>query len=174
MKKIVLAFFVLCLIGTFGYAAKKDVGKPMIVFGDIGLSVSDFKGLFLDAGIQKKLKDKIFGEFLLEYYFAPNGSAVDSYALGFNLNGVYKHELKDAITLFGKAGISLIYSHASVNVMGFSASASDTNFGLNAGGGLEYALNEKMGLRGGVTLKLAFADKTGTWFKFYGGFYKYL
>ena len=170
MKKISLILLAVMVLTTFGFsAAKKYAEKPgMLVFGDVGLAVSDFEGLFFDAGLQYGFCPKLFGEFLFEYYFSPAGSGIDSSAWGLNLNGVYKLGLSDGLNLFGKAGICLI--HTSVSFMGVSAGNSDVGF--NAGGGLEYALNEAMGLRGGATMKISFAEgETSTFFKLYGGFY---
>ena len=170
MKKISLILLSVLLLASLGFSAsKKYAEKPaMQVFGDLGLAVSDFEGLFVDAGFQYGFSPKLFGEFLFEYYFSPAGSGIDSSAWGLNLNGVYKHGLSDGLNLFGKAGICLI--HTSVSYMGFSAG--DSDIGFNAGGGLEYALSETMGLRGGATLKLSFAEgDTGTFFKLYAGFY---
>jgi opacity protein-like surface antigen len=170
MKKIALILLFVALLASFGFSVvKQTADEPeKLVFGDLGLAVSDFKGLFFDAGFQYGFTPKLFGEFLFEYYFNPAGSGHDSSAWGLNLNGVYKHALSDGLNLFGKAGVCLI--HTSVSFMGISAGNSD--FGLNAGGGIEYALNEKMGLRGGATFKISFADgDTGTFFKFYGGFF---
>lgn len=170
MKKLILLALIFMLVTVSGFSAvKKSAEKPpMLVFGDVGLAVSDFEGLFMDAGFQYGFTPKLFGEFLFEYYFDPAGSEMDSSAYGLNVNGVYKHELSDGMNLFGKAGICLI--HTSVSYMGFSAGNSD--IGFNAGGGLEYALNDTMGLRGGATVKVSFAEEeTSIFFKLYAGFY---
>ncbi|MCU0235972.1 MAG: porin family protein [Acidobacteria bacterium] len=170
MKKTILLAVLFALVTVGGFSAvKKAADKPeMLVFGDVGLAVSDFEGLFFDAGFQYGFTPKLFAEALFEYYFSPAGAGSDSSAWGLNLNGVYKHELSDGLNLFGKAGICLI--HTSVSFMG--QSFGDSDIGFNAGGGVEYALNEKMGLRGGATLKLSFAEgDTGTFFKLYAGFY---
>ncbi len=170
MKKTILLALMFMLVAANAFSAvKKSTDKPeMLVFGDVGMAVSDFEGLFMDAGFQYGFSPKLFGEFLFEYYFAPAGSGVDSSAYGLNANGVFKHELSDGMNLFAKAGICLI--HTTVSFQGFSGS--DSDIGFNAGGGLEYALNDNMGLRGGATLKLSFAEgDTGTFFKLYAGFY---
>jgi opacity protein-like surface antigen len=170
MKKILPLVMCVLLLSSLGLAAgKKGARQPgMQVFGDLGLAVSDFEGLFLDAGYQYGFTPKLFAEGLFEYYFSPAGSGFDSSAWGLNLNGVYKHGLSGGLTLFGKAGICLI--HTSVTFMGISAG--DSDIGFNVGGGVEYALNEKMGLRGGATMKISFAEEeTGTFFKLYAGFY---
>jgi hypothetical protein len=164
MKKIALILLSIALLTSLGFSAgKKYAEKPkMQVFGDLGLAVSDFKGLFLDAGFQYGLSEKLFGEFLFDFYLDPAGKHGDLVAYGFNLNGVYKHPLQDALNLFGKAGVSLtMYSEGG-----------GSDFGLNAGGGVEYSLADNMGIRAGATFKLAFGEgETGSWFKFYGGFY---
>jgi hypothetical protein len=158
------------LLTAIGFsAAKKYTPEPkMVVFGDLGLAVSDFEGLFFDAGLQYGLSRNLFAEFLFEYYLDPAGADADSSAYGLNLNGVYKLELADNMNAFFKAGVCLITT--SVTVMGFSGSNSD--IGFNAGGGIEYALSKTMGLRGGATMKISFAEgETSTFFKLYGGFY---
>jgi hypothetical protein len=170
MKKIAFLLLAVMLIAATGFSAvKKYVEKPKIeIFGDVGLAVSDFEGLFLDAGLQYGFSPKLFGEFLFEYYLDPAGSQADSSAYGLNLNGVYKFEISDDMNAFAKAGICLI--HSSVSLNGFSAGNSD--IGFNAGAGVEYALNKTMGLRGGATMKMSFAEgETSTFFKLYGGFY---
>ena len=116
------------------------------------------------SGFQYGFTPKLFAEALFEYYFGPAGSGIDSSAWGLNLNGVYKHGLSDGLSLFGKAGICLI--HTSVYSYG------NSDIGFNAGGGVEYALNDSMGLRGGATVKISFAEgDTATFFKLYAGFY---
>jgi opacity protein-like surface antigen len=169
MKKIALILLSVMLLTSFGFSAtKKYVEKPkMAAFGDLGLAVSDFKGLFFDAGFQYGLTENLFGEFLFDFYLKPGGSGTDATAYGFNLNAVYKYPLQDALTLFGKAGVNL----TTASDEGTSAS----NFGLNAGGGVEYALSDLMAIRAGATFKIAFASGgSSTWFKFYGGFlYKF-
>ncbi|MBN2346392.1 MAG: outer membrane beta-barrel protein [Candidatus Aminicenantes bacterium] len=174
MKKHGLLAAVLILALSTGLsAAGSSADKPgMQVFGDLGLAVSDFEGLFFDAGFQYGFSPKLFGEFLFEYYFSPAGSGIDSSAWGLNVNGVYKHGLSDGLSLFGKAGVCLIHTSASVVFMGTKISASDSDIGFNAGGGVEYALSENMGLRGGATFKISFAEgETGTFFKLYAGFF---
>jgi hypothetical protein len=165
MKKFVFILLILVLVTAPGFSAvKKYVEKPkMAVFGDLGLAMSDFKGLFLDAGVQYGLTENLFGEFLFDFYLKPGGSGTDATAYGLNLNGVYKYPLQDALTIFGKAGVSL------TTASGGGESAS--NFGLNAGGGIEYGLSDMMAIRAGATFKMAFSSgESGTWFKFYGGF----
>jgi len=166
MKKIILFTVMFMLVAAGGFSAvKKSAAKPdMLIFGDVGLAVSDFEGLFFDAGFQYGFTPKLFAEALFEYYLSPAGSGIDSSAWGLNLNGVYKHELSDGLKLFGKAGICLI--HTSVYSFG------NSDIGFNAGGGVEYALNDTMGLRGGATVKMSFAEgDTATFFKLYAGFY---
>lgn len=166
MKKIILLALVVLLVSSTGFSAvKKSIAKPkMVAFGDLGLAVSDFKGLFLDAGLQYGLSKNLFAEFLFDFYLDPAGSLGDATAYGFNLNGVYKHPLQDGLNLFAKAGVNMTIASG--------GGESDSAFGLNAGGGVEYELAENMGLRGGATFKLSFdSGESTSWFKFYGGFF---
>jgi hypothetical protein len=166
MKKFMIILLSLLVLTSFGFsAAKKYVEKPkMAVFGDLGLAVSDFKGLFFDAGLQYGLSENLFAEFLFDFYLDPAGDLGDATAYGFNLNGVYKFPLQDKLNFFAKAGVNLTVATAGGN--------SDSAFGVNAGGGVEYALADNMGLRGGATFKLSFDQgETSSWFKFYGGFF---
>ncbi len=179
MKKLLLIVVAMVLVGGFSFAAQPGGKKPMNAFADIGLSVSDFKGMFVDAGLQYGFSEKLFGEFLFEYYFAPAGSGIDSSAYGLNLNGVYKHKLQEKLVLFGKAGLSMIHTSVTFDlpfaltasagrVAGLMGGASSTKLGLNAGIGIEYTLNG-IAIRGGATFKTAFSDPGTTWFKIYGG-----
>jgi|WetSurMetagenome_2_1015567.scaffolds.fasta_scaffold55948_4 hypothetical protein len=166
MKKIILLALAVLLVASAGFSAvKKNVEKPKLVaFGDLGLAVSDFKGLFFDAGLQYGLSENLFAEFLFDFYLDPAGSLGDATAYGFNLNGVYKHPLQDSLSLFAKAGINMTVASG--------GGETDSAFGLNAGGGVEYELAENMGLRGGATFKMSFeSGETSNWFKFYGGFF---
>jgi opacity protein-like surface antigen len=167
MKKITIVLLAVILVTSMGFSAVKKSSKKaekpgMIVFGDVGLAVSDFKGLFIDAGIQYGLSENLFGEFLFDFYLDPAGKHGDVNAYGFNLNGVYKHPLQDNLNLFGKAGVNLT----------MVSGGGGSDFGLNAGGGVEYKLSDNMGIRGGATFKLIFSEgESGNFFKFYGGFF---
>jgi hypothetical protein len=169
MKKIVLILLVVMLLTSFGFsvAKKKYVPPPepkIVVFGDLGLAVSDFKGLFLDAGVQYALSKNLFGEFLFDFYLKPLGAGLDFTAYGFNLNGVYKYPLQDKLNLFGKAGVNF------TTLSGYGVSGTD--FGINVGGGVEYNLSDTMGIRAGGTFKMLFESVANiSYFKFYGGFF---
>jgi opacity protein-like surface antigen len=170
MKKSAVILLSIILLASFAFpAAKKYVEDPKwTLFGDVGLAVSDFEGLFFDAGVQYGLSKNLFAEFLFEYYLDPAGSEADSSAYGLNLNGVYKLELSKGMNAFFKAGVCLI--HTSVTFLGMSVG--DSDIGFNAGGGVEYELSKTMGLRGGATMKISFAEgETSTFFKLYGGFF---
>ncbi len=177
MKKIFLVAMMLVLISSFSFGATKKQaadGKGDInLFFDLGIAFSDFEGLFLEAGGQYAFTPKISGEFLFDFYLNPageSGEGFSSKAYGFNFNAVYKHPLSGGLKLFGKAGINLTITSVSMEFWGQKLSESDSNFGLNFGGGVEYDLSEQLALRGGMTFKIAFAEgDTGTWFKLYGG-----
>jgi len=179
MKKVFLSLLLVVLVSglTFGAPPKKakvaDEKGSISLFFDAGIAFSDFEGLFLEAGGQYAFTPKIFGEFLFDFYLNPageSGEGVSSKAYGFNFNAVYKHPLSRGLNLFGKAGINLTITSVSFSFWGQDFSESDSNFGLNFGGGVEYGVSEQMAIRGGLTFKIAFAEgETGTWFKLYGG-----
>lgn len=163
MKKFVLTLVTLALLSTLAVAAPSDDGKQMKLFADLGLAFSDYEGLFAGVGFQYGFTSKLFAEAAFTYYFNPDGTALDFSSWIIDLDGVYKHELSEKLNLFGKAGLSLI--HTSVD-LGWLGSGSESDIGFNLGGGVEYALTEKMDLRGGASV--VFGDGM-TFFKVYGG-----
>jgi len=175
MKKALVATLVLMLSAglAYGNSTQFQNGKDSInlIFSP-GIAFSDFEGLFIQAGGQYGFKESIFGEFLVDYYFNPSGLSGDGFsssAIGFNLNAVYKHPLQENLNLFGKAGINLTTLSATIKFDEFKASASETNFGINVGGGVEFAFTEQIALHAGMTFKLLFVDGSANWFKSYVG-----
>ena len=72
------------------------------------------------------------------YYFSPSGTTVTT----INVDGRYYLGGSDSLRYFGLAGVG--FSTVKVDLFGVSVSASET--GVNAGGGLLYAMSEKMEL----------------------------
>jgi opacity protein-like surface antigen len=94
---------------------------------------------------------------------------VGTSAYGLNLYGVFKQPLSDNLKLFAKAGVNYTVVEGSIQLFGVNFTEAQSKFGVGGGFGGEYALTEKLSLLLGATVKLIFAEETGTWFKIYGG-----
>lgn len=172
MKKCMLALIMLVMVCGFIQAANKgDNGFTRHqVFGDVGIAVSDLKNIFLDFGWQYYFRKDIALEVLVDYYTNPDDTPLDITLLGFNLNGVYKANIQEKLDFFAKGGVNITRTTVSGSAGGWTISASHTDFGLNAGAGLEYLLSKGFGLRLGGTFKILFTEEESTnWFKFYAG-----
>jgi opacity protein-like surface antigen len=169
MKKVMLLLLVFCL-ATFSFAYED---KEINVFGNLGMAFSDLEGLNLEVGGEMQFSDSIFGQLSIDYYLNPMGDAavdgVDASAYGINLYGVYKTNSSDTLNYFAKAGAHYTTVKASADVWGVNFTATDSNFGIAGGAGIEYALSEKMDLVVGGLVKVVFADETGTWFNVFAG-----
>lgn len=173
MKRIILCITLVMFLGVITTSLSAG-DKKINLFGNAGIAVSDFEGLFVDVGAELQFTDNFYGQLLFDYYFNPTGEdieGVDDSAYGFNLYGVYKFSSSGALNLFAKAGVHYTTIKASAEGFGISVSATESDFGIGGGLGFEYSLSEKVALLLGGTVKLIFSEgDTGTWFKIYGGF----
>jgi opacity protein-like surface antigen len=180
MKKTTLSLLSVLLLSSLIFSLPIENDSPrkykpyvreskMNLFADLGLATGDFKGFFLGIGYQYKLMPNFFGEALLEVNFNPIESSISNTAFGISLNGVYKFALSESAKIFVKGGFSSTSLTASY---GSSSITSDSQLGLNAGAGVEFALDKKMGLRAGGTFKVIFdPGESLTFFTFNGSFY---
>lgn len=168
MRKTLVFVTILVFICALSLSA-----APINVFANAGIAFSDIEGLFFDVGAEMQLSGPIWGQVSFDYYLNPmdDVEGIDSSVYGINLYGVYKKEMNDKMNIFGKAGVHLTTAKVSGTFMGIDFSASDTDFGIGGGAGIEYKLADKMFLLAGATMKMLFAEgDTANWFKIYGGF----
>lgn len=168
MRKKLVLVTALLFLGALSLSA-----KPINVFGGAGVAFSDVEGLFFDVGAEMQLANNLWGQILFDYYLNPMGvdiPGINDSMYGVNLYGVYKRPMDNKMNLFAKAGAHITTLKASVNVMGINVAATDTNFGLGAGAGIEYKFSGNLFAYAGGTIKFLFAEgDTATWFKIYGG-----
>lgn len=116
-----------------------------------GTGVFDFDELDNDLGLRLEGLYTINEEFRatgdFTYFFPKSESGVDANLIGINLNGNYLFYAEDEITAYGLAGINiaiLTIDTPQQTVPGFGTfggSESESEFGLNLGAGIEYALS---------------------------------
>jgi len=182
MKKTI-SILLVAMILSLGLSVHAD-DKEMNVFAGLGFAFSDVEGLFVDLGIEKQFKQNLFAMFFLSYYFDPTGFNTKGtlYGAGYeasvtltglNLAAVYKRAINEKLKWWARAGILLALSRVKVTAsyMGFTESYSDTgsDFGLSAGGGVEYLLKAKIALILGAVIDTIFGDGSATWFKIFAG-----
>jgi opacity protein-like surface antigen len=175
MKKVISILIAAVLVMSLGTGLSAQ-DKELNVFGNLGFAFSDVEGLFLNAGVEKQMTDNIFVQFFVDYYFDPSGENFSGYGVDasvtltcINFFAAYKKEMGDKLKLFVNAGPLLALSKVTASAYGFSISDSTTDFGIGAGAGIEYSLQEKLSLVAGAALNVVFSDETGTWFKLFGG-----
>ncbi len=175
MKKLVSIMVALMFILSLGTGLKAEE-KELNLMANIGFSMSDVEGLFVDLGVEKQLKENLFALLYLDYYLDPTGENYSGYGvdasltlMGINLGAEYKKELNEKMKWFLRAGVLMAISKATVTFLGYKTSDSSSDFGIFGGGGIEYMLQEKLSLVAGVALNMVFSDGTGTWFKIFAG-----
>jgi opacity protein-like surface antigen len=76
------------------------------------------------------------------FYFPHEENGFKQTVWELNFNGNYVFHNQDALLLYGLGGINITnISFDQSNNQGFNISGSDSEFGLNVGGGLEYGLD---------------------------------
>jgi opacity protein-like surface antigen len=173
MRKIMVC--VTLIVFTAGFASSLSAygEKKFNVFANLGYAFSDFEGLVFEFGGELQVTGNLYGQLLLDYYPDPFGDEgvpdFNDSAYGLNLYAVYKYRMVDNINLFAKTGVHLTSIKVSAVAFGIPVTATDTDFGVGAGGGIEYLFNDKWGMQLGGTVKFLFAEDTAAWFKVYGG-----
>ncbi|MCK5056094.1 MAG: outer membrane beta-barrel protein [Candidatus Aminicenantes bacterium] len=166
MRKTLVLVTVVLFICAFSLSA-----APINIFGNFGLAMSDFEGMFLDIGAEMQLSGPIWGQVVFDYYLSPSGldmpAGMSDSAYGGFFYGVFKNTMNDTMTLFAKAGVG--YTTYEISYLGFGISASA--FGLGGGAGIEYKVGPKMAILAGGTFKTLFDEgDTLKIFKIYCGF----
>jgi hypothetical protein len=166
MKKTLVLVAALLFFGVFSMSA-----APINIFGNVGVAMSDFEGMFIDVGGEMQLSGPIWGQVVFDYYLNPSGvtmpAGMSDSAYGGFLYGVYKYGMNPKSNFFVKAGVG--YTTYEINFLGFGISASA--FGIGGGAGIEYKIGPKMAVLAGGTFKMLFDEgETLNIFKIYGGF----
>ncbi len=180
MKKVAPIVLAVLLLSSLSFSLPiedNESPKPnasvkesrMNVFVDLGLATGDFKGFLIGFGFQYGFTPDLFGEIEADVNVNPIKSSVTNTAFGVSMNGVYKIKMSNETKMFVKAGFSstsLTASYGNVTL------ESDSQIGLNAGAGMEFALGKKIGARIGSTFKIIFDPiENLSYVKFYGGMY---
>ena len=172
MKKLVSIMVAMVFILSLGTGLKAE-DKELNLMANIGMAFSDFEGLVIDLGVEKQFSENLFALLYLDYYLNPTGEDYGANAsltlMGINLGAAYKKQLNEKIKWFVRAGILIAIAKAEFTLFGYTQSETDSNFGLSAGGGIEYMLQEKLSLVAGVALATVFSDGSATWFKIFAG-----
>lgn len=162
MKKLLAIIFATALVmGTSSftnnaYAQAETNGQGSVQEGDFKAGVGlvfgtgiGFGGLDNDLGIRADgyyaFTDVIRGGGDFTFYFPKSEGPAEITVWELNLNGHYIFKDDDGLVLYGLGGINITgFSFESTfNFAGFTetTSSSDSEFGLNLGGGVEYALD---------------------------------
>lgn len=184
MKKVLISAIVCIIVVSFN--TPLVAGERAInLFANVGAAASDFEGIFVDVGAELQLTDCIYGQLSCDYYFENDNEYMDLSLSGINLFAVYKFRSSGSLKFFVKAGVHYStqkFEYKSDYLSKISDSLSldsftKSDFGFAGGAGLEYALNKKLALVAGGSIKLLsfksdnihVSDANLSWFKFYGG-----
>jgi hypothetical protein len=172
MKKtsIGTVLFLAVFLGAVNGYAKEH--KQVNVFANFGVSASvlDFKGSFLDLGVEQQFKDGFFGQLFIDFYFNPLGrnAVPDKTAYAIYLYCAYKLHISRIVNLFARTGVNLTGESWSYYGHGYSRTEIEIYPGVGAGIGAEF-LGKKLSLRLGSDAKFMFGGTVAAVFKFYGG-----
>ena len=150
MKKIL----VLCVMATAMLMANAESGEwavgGQVVYG----SKAETAGIGLHA--KYNLTDALRANLSSNYYFKHDGVS----AFDVNLEANYLFDLSEKVRVYPLAGVVLGIWHADgVNVsyggMNFGADGqTDSKFGCNLGGGIDYLLSDHLGLNAEVKYQI--------------------
>ena len=148
MKKIIVA--TLFFIGFLSYS-QSSMGQAQIggglVFGfDIGAVGINVRG---DIPVTSEI-DVVPG---FVYYFESNVNIFE-----FNANGHYNFEASDVVQPYALAGLNISHAEFDEDVFGPFIDASDTDVGLNLGGGVNFELGSISAFTEGRLLLGGFED----------------
>jgi outer membrane protein with beta-barrel domain len=184
MKKKFVLILIMVLIFVFviqgiafaqEYDDYDDRGKEVSVFVGLGYAFSDYEGPVLDLGIEFQFSKNLYGLFLVDYYTNPSPTFEEMWdtkltITGINIMGAYKFfPANSKFNIALRAGIMMTARKAKSEFLGGEISNSTSDFGVNGGLGLDYAINERFGLLFGGCIKVSFEDETAKWFKIYSG-----
>ena len=155
MKKLLTILFVTILL--FGTSSFFNSAEAQTEEGDIKLGVGlafgsgvGFAGLDNDLGIRVDgyyaVTPEIRAGADFTFYFPKSEGDVDLTVWELNFNGNYIFLDEDGLLVYALAGINITGISIDVPSVNtgfgtFGGSSSDSEFGLNLGGGLEYALD---------------------------------
>lgn len=163
MKRIITVTLLILFVSTVTLLAV-DQKKEINILAGAGVASSDLKGPVVEIGVEKQLKGNLFGQLYVDYYFNPfdfTGDA-DSSAFGLTFLGAYKVPVTEGINYVLKLGLHFTFMKEEWNYIGRRTSA---DLGFAGGGAVEFILNTKTTLYGGVTVKTA-VDESRTWLTF--------
>ena len=134
MKKItLLSFFALMFCAA---QAQLKIGAGLTLTPDIGATIK----------AQTGITDDIDASVLLTYFFVDSGVDLPGFSssasvIMIELNGQYNFEIGDGFKVYPLVGLNVGLISASFEGPGIpKTSSSDTDIGLNLGGGVNYAL----------------------------------
>ncbi|MCP4151591.1 MAG: porin family protein [bacterium] len=173
MRKLFIIGLIIVLTAVTGLSLQALNKQNISLVGFVGSSLGDFKGQNVGLGLELRLWRNFYVQCLYDSYMEPsalgsfNTPGINSSAHGLNLYLIYKKQLSQKLTLFGKLGVNYTTISSSLQ-SGVSISGSDpgTGFGLGA----QYRMGKNIYFVVGGTLKALIPDSgAGIWFKSYGG-----
>lgn len=150
MKKIILVAIV--FITGLSVAKSQDQGD-IKVNGGLAFGTEagyDGGGIGLNIGAEYFISDIISAAPSYTYFFEDSEGPFSARFSAINLDGRY-YFLTDEIQVYGLLGLSIL----SINIkgpvfFGQDISVSDSETGLNVGGGILYPIDDKLGLNGQI------------------------
>jgi|GEM_PF-4211675 len=178
MKRVLCILVAIFMSVSFVNAAQeqgKGTVKKISYFADLGIAFADFKGLYLDVGAEWKLTNSFSAQAIFDYYMNPidvfeDWEDLSSSAYGLGVYGQYKLKLLDKLALYAKAGLHCDFVALNWDLWGEEIELdSKFHFGLGAGAGVDYKMNDMWAITGGLTFRTLFGDPGYTWFVISGG-----
>lgn len=134
LKKMVLVMS-MAVVTIFAYGQEKG---DIAVGGNIGVGLDDFNNFGLTAKFQWNITDELRLEPSTGYYFENDN--VDMWDMNINLHYLFKPT--NLINLYPLAGFTILHA---------DYGRSDTEFGVNLGGGIDFKLTNNFSI--GAELK---------------------
>jgi outer membrane autotransporter protein len=170
MKKIFfLSLAVLISVASFSQFKFKGVGAGLAVGTKAAVSGVDGTqkmGFGINVKGLAQITEQIDAEVAFTYYFPSSISEdlmgsevkVDFTLMTLNVNGHYNFLSNDNLTAYGLAGLNMSMASVEATVAGFSASDSETKYGLNIGAGGAYGIMDNIDLTGDLGYTIGSGD----------------
>lgn len=100
----------------------------------------------IGAGVKAsfKITDAIKVSPSINYYFGESVAGVSSSSVGFNADGHYVFDIGNGLSFYPLAGLNVTLSRVSGNRFFRNNTVSNTEIGVNVGGGVNYNFTEKL------------------------------
>ena len=155
--------------------AAQTFARGVTIYGGGGAAFSDYEGVVLNLGIDLKFAGRFSAQLVMDFLLDPAPELEDATdtninIVGTSLFGVYRFSSSRNFNVFIRGGLHLSTFRVKSTFQGVSIRATESDFGVAGGLGLEFAVSQRMGIILGGDVKYIFDSIADvTYYNVYGG-----